>query len=394
MYAKLFEPFNIGKIKLSNRIVMLPIYTAYGSTRGYVTRAIIQHYRDMASGGIAMLVTENVIVNNNQSHFGRLLRADNDMFLPGLLELAEAIKSRGVIACCQINHAGRFAQVNQPVSASAVPAFDGNVPHTLSREGINHVIEDYAAAALRVKEAGFDLVELHGGTGYLPVQFLSPRTNQRKDEYGGSLENRMRFFLELFRRVKEIVGDFPVGCRLMADEWMAGGFTADEARVLSRCLEEEGVAYLSVTAGTYESMFKEDKVALSQQEGYMVDLADMIKKEVSIPVIASGRIARPSLAENIIDEGKADLIGLGRVLIADHLWPQKALEEAEANRCRPECDVCLQLVMMQKPVICAKWDTKRKLRYKNMTHEIETPILFLKSLVQLIKVKLAAKLLK
>lgn len=394
MYAKLFEPFNIGKIKLSNRIVMLPIYTAYGSNRGYVTRAIIQHYREMASGGIAMLVTENVVVNSSQSHFGRLLRADNDMFLPGLSDLAEAIKSQGVVACCQINHAGRFAQVNQPVSASAIPAFDGHVPHTLSREGIEHVIGDYVSAALRVKEAGFDMVELHGGTGYLPVQFLSPRTNQRKDEYGGNLENRMRFFLELFGRLKDAVGDFPVGCRLMVDEWMDGGFTVDEGRILSRRLEEAGVSYLSVTAGTYESMFREDKVTLSQQEGYMVDLADMIKKEVSVPVIAAGRIASPSLAEEIFEEGKADLIGLGRVLIVDHLWPEKALGKGEINRCKPDCKVCLQLVMMQKPVICANWDTRRKIRYKNMTHEIETPMIFLKSFFQLIKVKLAAKVLK
>lgn len=394
MHPVLFQPFQIGKFKLANRLVMVPVYTAYGSSRGYVTRAVIQHYKDMASGGVAMVVTENVIVNGKQSHFGFLLRGDDDVYLPGLADLADAIKKQGVIACCQINHAGRFARVNSPVSASAVPAFNGPVPHPLTREEIKGVLADYASTAARLKRAGFDILELHGATGYLPVQFLSPRTNRRRDEYGGSLENRMRFFLELVKSVKEAVGDTPVGCRFMADEWLSGGFTPEEARVLARRLEESGVAYLSVTAGTYESMFRQEKAALARNDGYLVNLASMIKKEVRIPIIASGRIATPSLAEAVLEGGQADLIGLGRVLMVDRLWPQKARTGGEIQRCKPDCDVCLQLAMQQKPVICVNWDVHRKVKFKGMTREIETPSSILKGYAQLLKVKAAKKILK
>ena len=394
MYEKLFEPFYIGNCRLANRIVMLPVYTAYGSPRGYVTRAVVQHYSDLASGGPAMIVTENVIVNAVQSHFGHLLRGDSGKYLPGLADLAETIKKQGVIACCQINHTGRFAQVKQPVSSSAVSAFNGPVPHPLSRDEIRQVIGDYAAAARRVKEAGFDMVELHGATGYLPVQFLSPRTNRRTDEYGGSLENRMRFFLELVKAVREAVGDFPVGCRFLADEWLHDGFFPDEARELARRLEEQGVAYLSVTAGTYESMFRKDILDLSQQEGYLVDLAELIKKEVRIPVIACGRIANPALAEEIISGGKADLVGLGRVALVDPLWPDKVRSGQDIKHCNPNCDVCLQLAMRQKPVICVNWDSKPKLKFKNMTQEMETPMVVITSYIQMLKVKAAKKILK
>ena len=394
MYEKLFSPFDIGPCRLANRIVMLPLFTAYGSTRGYVTRAVIRHYSEIASGGAAMVVTENVVVNGDQSHFGFLLRGDDDIYIPGLAQLAGAIKEKGAVACCQINHAGRFAQVQRPVSASNIPAFDGPAPHPLTPEEIKGVIGDYASAARRVKEAGFDMVELHGATGYLPVQFLSPRTNRRSDQYGGSLENRMRFFLELLDGVREAVGsDFPVGCRFLADEWLSDGFGLEEARVLARRLEEKGSAYLSVTAGTYESMFRKDKLELSWQDGYMADLAGEIKKEVGIPVIASGRIATPDLAERIIG-GQADLVGLGRVLMVDHLWPRKACQGEEIKRCRPECDVCLQLAMRQKPVICAGWDGERKVRFKDMSREMETTMDTLKSYVHLVKVKAASKILK
>ena len=197
---------------------------------------------------------------------------------------------------------------------------------------IQTVIREYASAAVRIQKAGFDLVEIHGATGYLPCQFLSPRTNRRTDEYGGSLANRMRFVKELINEVREATGqDYPIGYRFMADEWDPAGFQLAEARIVAKELEKLGVAYLSVTAGTYESIFTPEKLALSQQDGYMADLAAEIKQEVAIPVIAAGRIATPSLAEDIIATGKADLVGLSRVLIADPQW------RSEERRVGKEC---------------------------------------------------------
>lgn len=395
MDRKIFEPYYIDKIKLSNRIVALPFYTAYGSLGGHVTRAVLQHYEEIASSGVSMVITENFTVNKEQSHFGHILRADSDLFLSGLKDLAEIINKNGAVSCCQINHIGRFAQVAHPVSASPVPLISGGaVPHALTMEEIKEVCHDYAMAARRVKKAGFHMVEIHGASGYLPVQFLSPRTNKRNDDYGGSLEKRIRFFLELLTCIKEAVGDFPVGCRLMVDEWLQDGFIPEEAKVLARKLEEHGAAYLSVTAGTYESMFRKDMVEISQKEGYMLDLAQMIKQEVNIPVIACGRIASPELAERAIHEGKTDLIGLGRVILVDHLWVKKAQRGETIKRCKPNCDACLQMAMRQKPVICVSWDSKRKIKYKNMTKDIETPMIVLKDYIEMFKVKAAKKIFK
>ncbi|WP_066637457.1 oxidoreductase [Desulfolucanica intricata] len=367
-YKLLFEPIQLGPYTLKNRITMAPVYTAYGTGDGCVSPLQVEHYRNIARGGAAMIVVENAVINHRRSWFGRLLRIDQDSFIPELEKLARTIKAEGVISCCQISHSGRFAQVEKPVSASAVPAFDGPVPEEMTIEEIHNTIDDYVMAAQRVKQAGFDMVEIHGGTGYLPAQFLSPRTNLRSDRYGGSLENRMRFALEVVQSVKAKIGKyFPVGYRFMADEWIPGGLVLDEARIFARKLDELEVAYISVTAGTYESIFTPEKLELSYQNAYMADLAQAIKAEVNVPVIAAGRISTPAVAENLLSSGKADLVGLGRVLLADPLWPQKAYagQENEIITCKTGCDTCLNLVMKQSPVICTQWpkEIRRKVKF-------------------------------
>jgi len=156
-------------------------------------------------------------------------------------------------------------------------------------------------------------------------QFLSPRSNRRKDEYGGSLENRMRFPLELIQSVKDAVGnDFPVGYRFLADEWLPDGISLDETKIFAKKLSERHVAYLSVTGGTYESFFSPEIIETSDKPGYMVYLAEQIKHVVDLPVIAAGRITTPELADEILRKKQADLIGLARPLFADPQWPQKA----------------------------------------------------------------------
>jgi len=176
---------------------------------------------------------------------------------------------------------------------------------------------------VRAQKAGFDMVELHGGTGYLLSQFVSPRSNKREDAYGGAIENRIRFSLEVLKRVKDLVGDFPVGYRFLADEWLPDGLHLEESTVLAKALEENGVAYISVMGGTYESFFLPDIIKNTQRPGYMVSLAAAIKKEVKVPVTTAGRISTPLRAESILQEKKADLIGLARMLWVDPDWPKK-----------------------------------------------------------------------
>jgi len=227
----------------------------------------------------------------------------------------------------------------------------------LSKNDIGQIVGKFANGALRVKKAGFDMVELHGGTGYLLAQFVSPRTNKRDDEYGGTLEKRQRFPLEVLSAVKDAVGDFPVGYRFLAEEWLADGLKLEESTKLAKSLVSAGVAYISVMGGTYESFFLPEVIERSKNKGYMVDLAAAVKKKVDVPVITAGRIDTGEVAEQIIASGKADLIGLARVLWTDPKWPEKVEQgrENEILHCDPECDTCTQLVIKGKPAFCVRW---------------------------------------
>lgn len=316
-----------------------------------------------------MVVVENASIDHpNGSGSERTLRVDTDACLEGLKKLAEIIKSVGAVACLQINHAGRFAGVAEPIAPSAVETF-GRVPKPLTPETITRLTAKFAEAARRVQTAGFDMVELHGGTGYLLAQFLSPRTNRRGDEYGGPFENRQKFALDVVKAVQSSVGAFPVGYRFLADEWLPDGFQLTEARLFARSLAGTGIAYISVMGGTYESFFLPHIVEKSKHPGYMSDLAAAIRSEVSIPVISAGRIATGELAEHILRTGAADLIGLARVLWADPDWVRKVSEgrENEILHCDPACgDACIQMVMKKKPAFCTRWPASKVKHYKEL----------------------------
>jgi NADPH2 dehydrogenase len=359
MLDHLFSSLQVGGLELKNRLTMAPLYLGYAGEGGTVSPLLLDHYRLMAQSGVALVVVENATVDHPMgSGSNRTLRVDTDDCLGGLARLARAIKGEGALACLQINHAGRFAgMASQPVAPSAVEAF-GRTPKALTVDEMQSIAGKFADAARRVKEAGFDMVELHGGTGYLLAQFISPRTNRRGDAYGGSLLNRCRFPVEVLRAVKAAVKDFPVGYRFLANEWLPDGLGIEESCQAARALETAGVAYLSVMGGTYESFFLPEVVEQCKKQGYMVDLAAAVKDAVTVPVIAAGRVASGALAERIITEGKADLIGLARVLWADPEWPSKVREgrEAEIIHCDPEGDdTCTKLVMKGKPAFCVRW---------------------------------------
>lgn len=194
------------------------------------------------------------------------------------------------------------------------------------------------------------------------MQFLSPYTNRRNDTYGGKLENRMRFPLEVVRAVKELVGDFPVGYRLTADEWIPGGFAIEEAVIFASELEKAGITYISVMTGSNESpVLNQEFQKLSAQDCYAATVSEQIKKAVNIPVIVAGRIVTPTLAEGLLQKDQTDLIGLARVLLCDPLWPRKAMEgrEEEIVTCR-NCYACYSYLTKGQPVICANWEKEKK----------------------------------
>ncbi len=366
-YPHLFKPLTLDGLRLKNRITMAPLYLGYAGEGGKVSALILHHYRLMARSGAALIVVENAAVAAGGMGSPRTLRCDHGRFVGGLRTLADAIQQEKARAGLQINHAGRFAYAADPVAPSAVPAF-GRTPRDLSRREIIAVQKQFAAAAQRVQQAGFDLVELHGGTGYLLAQFVSPRTNQRLDAYGGSLANRMRFPLETLKRVQDAVGGFPVGYRFLSHEWLPGGLELAESVVFARALSDNGVAYLSVMGGTYESFFLPEVVRRSKKPGYMVALAQAVKKHVSVPVIAAGRISSPQLAESVLDKGQADLVGLARMLWADPQWVKKARQgrEGEIVKCSPKCNACMELVMKGRPAFCTRWDPRTREEYKTL----------------------------
>ncbi|MCF8029679.1 MAG: NADH:flavin oxidoreductase [Desulfohalobiaceae bacterium] len=369
MYPFLFSQLDIRERKLKNRITMAPLYLGYAGQGGVVSPLLLEHYRLMARSGAAMVVVENATVEHPLGDgANRVLRADTEETMDGLAQLAATIQEEGALACLQLNHAGRFAAVEQPVAPSEVETF-GGIPRALTESEIQAVQESFAAAAKRAQRAGFDMVELHGGTGYLLAQFLSPRTNKRDDAYGGSLENRMRFPLETYNRVREEVGDFPVGYRFLADELLPDGLKLEESTLFARSLEDAGIDYLSVMGGTYESFALPEIIEQSKTPGYMAHLAGSVKSEVRVPVIAAGRIQSGELAERILAEGQADLIGLARILWVDPEWPQKVKQgrEEEILPCDPECeDVCMQLVMQGKPAFCPQWPPDKTRQFKDM----------------------------
>jgi len=366
-YKKLFSPITVNGLRLKNRITMAPLYLGYASLGGKVSPLMLHHYRQMAQSGAALIMVENATVTPSGSGSPWVLRCDHHRYLSGLAELAQCIKDQKARAGLQINHAGRFAYVDEPVAPSAVTAFN-RTPRALSRREMTTIQKQYAQAALRVQKAGFDLVELHGGTGYLLSQFVSPRTNKREDAYGGTIENRIRFPLEVLKRVKDMVGDFPVGYRFLADEWLPDGLHLDESVVLAKALEQNGVAYISVMGGTYESFFLPEIIKKSQRPGYMVSLAAAVKKSVKVPVITAGRISTPARAESILKENKADLIGLARMLWADPDWPKKARagKDKAILKCSPKCDACFKLVMKGRPAFCTRWNKEKRAEYSGL----------------------------
>lgn len=329
-FTSLFQPLEVGGYWLKNRITMAPMLMGYGHVDGTVTDQCVDYYARRARGGASMVVVEATLVNLKGRTNLSQLRIDNNSFLPGLSKLARAIKDNGAVAVLQLQHSGRVASVDEPISASelSIESTSGiNIkPRAMLKMEINNTISSFSQAALRAKTAGFDMIELHGAFGHLLAQFLSSKTNRRDDEYGGNLENRMRFPLEVVENIKTVTGkNYPVGYQFLADELMPDGFKLEEARIFAKHLVNAGIAYLTVTAGNFESCMAGDGLfAMRSPVENVVYLAKEIKEIVNIPVFACGKIPDAKSADMIIAEGKSDGVALGRPLLCDPDFPEKA----------------------------------------------------------------------
>ncbi|WP_312471542.1 FAD-dependent oxidoreductase [Neobacillus sp.] len=360
-YQNLFNEGKIGNLTLKNRIVMPPMGTNLAGIEGEVTDHLIAYYEERAKGGTGLIIVEFTCIDYEYGKgFVRQLRLDDDRFIPGIHRLANAIHKYGSKVFVQIHHAGRQSNSSlihgkQIVAPSNVAcAAVGEEPRELTTIEVKELVNKFVQTAVRCKQAGIDGVEVHGAHGYLINQFLSPEANLRTDEYGGSFENRMRFIKEIIDGIREKCGeDYPVTVRLSVDEFIEGGIDLELGKDICRYLEKLGVDGLHISCGTYDSMDKIIESPLFEQ-GWRVYLAEEIKKEVNIPVITVGSIREPQFVENILSEGRADFVAIGRGLIADPEWVNKAKEgrEAEIRKCI-NCLHCIHAAMGNSHIRCS-----------------------------------------
>ncbi len=332
-FTKLFEPGRIGGIQLKNRVIKAPQHTGLANPDGSVTERMLRYYKDVASGGVGMIIVEYAWIDNDASRASPCqLGISSVDHIPGLSLLAQTIQANGAKAGIQISHAGRQRfTLARPKAPSTVPweeiyAAGCPAPDVLTFDEILQIVKSFGQAAKMAQIADFDMVEIHACHGYLISNFLSPRTNKRTDWYGGSLENRMRFLLEVIAETRCQVGPaYPVCVRVSGTDYEPDGTTIEETIELCKRLEALGVAAIHMSGGNHHQTIHEVS-PMGMTLAHNVWAAEAVKKEIKIPVIASGSINLPDLAEKILADGKGDFIGLGRPLWADPQWPLKALE--------------------------------------------------------------------
>ncbi|OFW59721.1 MAG: hypothetical protein A2W01_08040 [Candidatus Solincola sediminis] len=358
----LWDPIDVGALRLRNRAVMPAMGTGYASRKGEVTDQLRAYLEARAEGGAGLIITEVTAVDALGKGYQRELGVYHDSFLPGLETLAKSIKAGGAAAALQLHHAGRetFEIVigGQPVGPSAVAGKAlRQMPRVLDIGEINHLVEAYAEAARRARNAGFDAVEIHGAHGYLINQFLSPYSNLRDDEYGGDATGRFRFAREIVRAVKEAAGSrYPVIFRFSSTEAVEGGYDLDYILPLLPLLEKDGVDAFHVSCGVYDSPGNPICPGIHFQPAINAERAARVKETVNVPVIVVGKIQDPRMAENILAEGKADMVAFGRQHLADPTFIEKAGEEryGDIRFCLSCNQGCIERMMFElKPVRCA-----------------------------------------
>ena len=324
----LFDPIQIKGLTLKNRLVMPPMANGFGAEDGAAGDKHIAHYTARAKGGVGLIIIEHTFVSKEGKASKGQLGLDDDKLIPGLKKLVDAIHADGAKVIIQLNHVGaaasRLSTGMQPVGSSEIMHPKGSeLPHALTAPEMKILAVKFGEAARRAAAAGFDSVELHGAHGFLLCQFLSPYTNRRTDEYGGSLENRLRFPTEVIREVKSKLGkNMPLFYRFGADDMREGGLTREEGKKAAHKLEQAGVDVLDVSGG-----LGGDGQRNQTEQGYYVPLAEGVKSVVKIPVIGVGHITEPKYADRIIREGKVDMAAVGRLLLANPDFPRQAAEK-------------------------------------------------------------------
>ena len=348
----LLTPARIGNVEIKNRIVMPPMTTRLADADGHVTEDTIEYYMARVRGGVGLVTVEMASPERAGRHRHRELGIYDDRFLPGLKRLVDDVHGGGAKASIQLGHAGGHTRRDicgeTPVAPSAIPhpvfeiTNETIVPEEMTRERIAEAVAAFARAAARAKEAGFDCIEIHAAHGYLISQFVTPFENRRSDDYGGSLANRARFGLDVLRAVKAAVGSMPVIYRVSVDDYFPEGIGPADGTQVAVWAAEAGADALHIAAGHYRSLPSGERMIppMAYPDATFLDYAAEIKKRVSVPVIAVGRLGDPACADDAVASGKADFVALGRTLIAEPDWVEKLRRGEPARRCLA-CNTCV-----------------------------------------------------
>ena len=343
-YPLLSSSIKVGQVELANRLVMAPIDTQYATEEGYVTERLLNFYRRRTGRGMSLMISENTGVDRGGKSNIRMLGLFDDSYIEGIRKFVDAVHEGGTRIIIQLNHAGRqtnshFLGGGHPVAASDIPCPLVRVtPHELTVDQINSLQHKFAEAAERACEAGADGIELHMAHGYLLCGFLSPFSNARTDQFGGSLERRLSFPLQVLSLIrKKIPSPFIIGCRISGDEQVEGGLTLKETVPVTKSLENAGADYIHVSCCNNASGHK-NIPSYYEPMGVFVEFAEAIKQTVNIPVISVGRIHDLDLAEKILAGKKADMTAIARPFVADPDFGLKI--EKPASLKGPNCLSC------------------------------------------------------
>lgn len=324
----MLEPLDIRSLRLRNRMVMAPMWTGKATDDGYVTEELIRHYAERPDS-LGLQVVEATAASNKGLALERSLQLDSDDHVPGLEKLVKLAHLRDTLIAIQLYHGGGVAKSrltgSQPLAPSAVmiPLHGEELPREMTEAESDEVVNGYRLAARRACEAGFDAVEVHGAHYVLLPQFHSPLTNKRNDKYGGSLENRARLSLRIVKGIKKELGaDYPVLFRLGVDDMLPGGLPLHEGVRAAKMIAEAGADVIDVSAGIRGHLHPTDK-----GPGFFVPLAQAVKKAVKVPMVGVGGIKSATDADRIIRSGQADLVAVGRAILAEPMWARNVVKE-------------------------------------------------------------------
>jgi 2,4-dienoyl-CoA reductase-like NADH-dependent reductase (Old Yellow Enzyme family) len=384
--SKLFNPVKIGEMEIKNRFVRSATADCLADDNGQITDDYLKHFERLAKGDVGLIITGNYYVNAIGRHISRTPVLDDDSIIDGLRKVVKTVHPYGARIVAQSNHAGRQTDkrvVANPVAPSAVKdATAGIKPREMSPEEIEGTIEDFAEASRRVKEAGFDGVQIHSAHGYLINQFLSAHTNRRTDQWGGSPENRRRFLIKVYKAIREKVGpDYPVLVKLSADETVKNGLTLEDAEEICQQLETLGLDAVEVSGGISDKglsimrgdipndIVRRDRNMIERlvillmintmkknsafEEEYYLPQAAAIKKCVSIPIISVGGMRQAARMERVVEQRQADMVSMARPFVRQPNLVKLFAENKTDSASYVNCNRCsLEVVMHFNPLRC------------------------------------------